>query len=160
MQIPLDRPSDAKVLVQGDSPAAISPDGGWIAYENNVTDRIEIHVARYPGMGNPQPISTDGGRLPIWSPSGQELYFSSLDGRQMLAVPIQLGPTLVAGRQRVLFELPMRPIVTGFRPYDLAPDGRFLIVRIDEPGAGTAKPPEIVVVQNWFEELKRRVPVK
>jgi hypothetical protein len=48
----------------------------------------------------------------------------------------------------------------GFRPYDLAPDGRFLIVRSDQPDAGGAKAPEIVVVQNWLEELKRLVPAK
>ena len=40
--------------------------------------------------------------------------------------------------------------------YDVLPDGRFLMVRGADP-SGTR---EIVLVQNWFEELKRLVPAK
>jgi hypothetical protein len=43
--------------------------------------------------------------------------------------------------------------------YDLAPDGRFLIIRSGQAEAGVGTEPQIVVVQNWFEELKRLVPV-
>jgi hypothetical protein len=45
------------------------------------------------------------------------------------------------------------------RTYDISSDGqRFLMIK---PGGGsdqTAAPTNIVVVQNWFEELKRLVP--
>ena len=44
----------------------------------------------------------------------------------------------------------------GDRNYDLAPEGRFLM--ITQGGAPTASP-EIVVVQNWLEELTRLVPL-
>ena len=40
--------------------------------------------------------------------------------------------------------------------YDVLPDGRFVMFRTAAP----ADIREIVVVQNWFETLKRRVPVK
>jgi len=42
------------------------------------------------------------------------------------------------------------------RQYDVAPDGRFLLMR------NTAGSPRerIAIVPNWFEELKRRVPIK
>jgi len=43
------------------------------------------------------------------------------------------------------------------RAYVVAPDGRFLLVRFDE-SARRASPPEVVLVQHWFEELKRLVP--
>jgi hypothetical protein len=47
--------------------------------------------------------------------------------------------------------------LTGFA-YDVSPDGRrFLMV---EEVARAAAAPTIVVVQNWTEELKRRVPPK
>ena len=78
-----------------------------MAYHSNVSGRTEIYVERYPELGNRQQISTGGGRLPIWSRDGRELFFSSLDGRQMLAVPVQSGTTLVAGRPQVLFEFAM-----------------------------------------------------
>ena len=78
----------------------------------------------------------------------------------MMAVPVQFGTTLVVGRPQVLFEFAMLPVLGGSRPYDIAPDGRFLIIRSGQAEAAGAAAPEIVVVQNWFEELKRLVPTK
>ncbi len=158
--ISIEHPADAKALVKGDTPSAISPDGRWMAYESNVSGRTEIWVERYPELGSRQVISTSGGRLPIWSHNGRELFFSSVDARQMLAVPVQLGTTVVAGRPQVLFEFGILPILAGARSYDLAPDGRFVIIRSDRAQGEENTAPQIVVVQNWFEELKRLVPAK
>jgi len=59
----------------------------------------------------------------------------------------------------MLFEYPMLAQSRGNRPYDIAPDGRFVIIRGEtENGAGPAQ--NLVFVQNWFEELKRLVPTK
>jgi len=45
------------------------------------------------------------------------------------------------------------------RTYDVTPDGkRFLMIR--STAAGEQAPESLVVVQNWSEELKRRVPLK
>jgi hypothetical protein len=41
--------------------------------------------------------------------------------------------------------------------YDVAQDGRFLMIK-EAGAAGAAVRPDIVIVQNWFEELKRLVP--
>ena len=78
----------------------------------------------------------------------------------MLAVPVQSGTTLVAGRPQVLFEFAMSPPIGGARPYDIAPDGRFLIIRSGQAETGRGTAPNLIVVQNWFEELKRLVPTK
>jgi hypothetical protein len=45
------------------------------------------------------------------------------------------------------------------RPYDIAPDGRFLIIRSAQVEAGVRTATNMIVVQNWLEELKRLVPV-
>ncbi len=44
------------------------------------------------------------------------------------------------------------------RSYDVSPNGeRFLMIKAG--GAGDDTPPaELILVQNWFEELKRLVP--
>lgn len=105
-------------------------------------------------------ISTGGGQRPLWSRDGRELFFGSLDSRQMLAVPVQSGPTLVAGRPQVLFEIPMLFVAQGGRPYDIAPDGRFLIIRSGQAEAGAGPAANLILVLNWFEELKRLVPTK
>jgi hypothetical protein len=45
--------------------------------------------------------------------------------------------------------------------HDIGRDGRFVIVVNGSQATGAAATPEqIVIVQNWFEELKRLVPVK
>ena len=46
----------------------------------------------------------------------------------------------------------------GGRTYDIAPDGqRFLMIKAGE-GEDAPATPRIIVVQNWFEELRRLVP--
>jgi len=48
---------------------------------------------------------------------------------------------------------------SGIRSYDVTADGRrFLMVQQKERPAVAAS--EIILVQNWVEELKARVPVK
>ena len=120
-------------LLQRRTRPCLQTDAGW---PTSRTCPVEprSYIERYPELGNRQPISTGGGRLPLWSRDGQELFFSSPDGRQMFAVAVQSGTTLVAGRPQVLFEFPMLPIVGSSRPYDIAPDGRFLIIRSGQAG--------------------------
>jgi Tol biopolymer transport system component len=163
-QMAIERPSDVQVLVKNEfcnTYPAVSPDGRWMAYESNVSGpgRYEIYVERYPELGNRQQISTAGGRRPVWSRNGRELVFSSVDNRQMLVVPVQSGTTLVAGRPQMLFEFAMAPVVGGNRPWDLAPDGRFVVIRSGQAEGGGSAPSNLVLVQNWTEELKRLVPV-
>jgi len=160
-QMAIERPADVKVLVKNEfcnGFAAVSPDGRWMAYDSNVSGRNEIYVERYPELGSRQQISTAGGRRPVWSPNGRELVFSSLDSRQMHAVPVQFGTTLVAGRPQMLFEFAIAPSLGGFRTWDLAPDGRFVIIRSGQADAANTAPANLILVQNWIEELKRLVP--
>jgi len=162
-QIPIERPSDVTVLVKNEfcnDISAVSPNGRWMAYTSNVPGRYEIYVERYPELGSRQQISTSGGRRPLWSRDGRELFFVSLDGRQLFAVPVESGTTLVAGRPQVLFDIAMLAPTAGIRPYDIAPDGRFIVIRPAEEEVGSGTAPSLILVQNWTEELKRLVPVK
>ena len=160
-QMAIERPSDASVLVKNAGSydfATVSPAGSWMAYHSSMSGRSEIYVERYPELGNRQVISTGGGRLPMWSGDGKELFFSSVDGRQMLAVAMP-GTPLAAGRPHVLFEFAMLPQSAGNRPYDVAPDGRFFMIPGGPPESGGGSQ-NLVVVQNWFQELKRLVPAR
>jgi hypothetical protein len=63
----------------------------------------------------------------------------------------------LAGRPKMLFEIAMLAPTASIRPFDLTPDGRFIVIRpAQEETSSTA--PSLVLVQNWFEELKRLVP--
>jgi hypothetical protein len=58
----------------------------------------------------------------------------------------------------VLFEAAMSIQGVGGRPYDVAPDGRFFIIRSVQTEGGGGTSPNIIVVLNWLEELKGLVP--
>jgi hypothetical protein len=161
-QLAIERPSDVKVLFPSEfcnDYASVSPDGHWIAYHSDVSGQSEIYTQRYPELGNRQQISLSGGMRPLWSRDGRELFFGTPDNRQMLAVPVQSGATLTAGRPQALFEVAMMSPQSGTRPYDMAPDGRFYIIRNADADAGVA-PSSMILVQNWTEELKRLAPVR
>ena len=44
------------------------------------------------------------------------------------------------------------------RIYDVAPDGRFLMIK--PAGTPAQAAASVIVVQNWHEELKRLVPIR
>ena len=136
--------------------AAMSPDGGWIAYHSDETGQDEIYVEQFPGLGGKQIISTDGGAQPLWSPDGRELFYRGPRG--MMVVPVETDPTFSAGDPDVLFEQQYY-VDRSRRTYDLAPDGRFLMVKESSAGDGEGPAAQIILVQNWFEELKRLVPL-
>ena len=139
--------------------AAVSPRRTLDGLHLERPGRIEIYVERYPELGNRQPISTGGGVVPLWSRDGRELFFSSLDGRQMFAVAGAVRDDTrrraSAGVVRIRHAL---RLAVGIGAYDVAPDGRFLIIQQWPAEAGGATAPNLIFVQNWFEELKRLVP--
>jgi eukaryotic-like serine/threonine-protein kinase len=103
-------------------------------------------------------VSTGGGTRPLWARNGRELFYLGGPGR-MISVPIEPGLTFAAGKPKVASE--GRYIGGGrVRSYDVSPDGRFLMIKDMRPAGDTSTPPQFIIVQNWFEELKRLVPTK
>jgi serine/threonine protein kinase/Tol biopolymer transport system component len=130
-----------------ESDARVSPDGHWIAYQSNPSGRSEVYVRAFPGPSPTWQVSVEGGTLPIWARNGRELFYRN--DKVMMAVDVSTTPVFTAGRPKRLFE---GSYLQDTGSYDIAPDGRFLMIKY-EPHALT----ELVLVQNWFEELKRRV---
>jgi Tol biopolymer transport system component/predicted Ser/Thr protein kinase len=133
-----------------------SPDGHWIAYISDESGQYEVYVQPYPGPGGKYQISTEGGSEPVWNPNGRGLFYRS--GDKMMAVDIATQPSFAAGKPRMLFEGRYELSPYPVPNYDVSPDGqRFLMLKPDEQTSSSSVT-QIVVVQNWFEELKRRVP--
>ena len=129
----------------------LSPDGRWLAYVSNESGHNEVYVRSFPGMAGKRQVSTEGGRYPRWSPNGRELFYRDED--KMMVVEIASNGEL--GASNALFEEPFAYSANGLN-YDVAPDGRRFVM-IDESEAEPA-PTQLVLVQNWAEELKRLVP--
>jgi serine/threonine-protein kinase len=143
-----------------ESSAAVSPDGRWIAYSSNESGRSEVYVRPFPAVDQGRwQVSTDGGNEPRWAHDGRELFFTFGGGASsapiIWAASVQPGATFVAARPAVVLKLPS----TSSFAYDVAPDGRFLLHRNASATREETSKPQIVMVQNWFDELKAQVPV-
>ena len=134
---------------------SLSPDGRFLAYTGNESGRSEIYVRPFPNVDAGRDlISPAGGEEPLWSPDGTELFYWDPATASMMVVPVTLEPTFRAGVATRLFEGNYSFPQAG-RHYDVSSDGqRFLMVK---PGAEDNEA-QIVLVQNWFEKLKRLVP--
>ena len=61
--------------------ARLSPDGQWIAYAAQETDRLEIFLERFPTSAGRVPVSTNGGTRPHWRADGRELFYLGADNQ-------------------------------------------------------------------------------
>ena len=137
--------------------AVLSPDGQWLAYVSNVTGGAEIWVLPYPGPGTPRRMSPNGGTEPVWSRDGRELFY--LEGNKMMAVAVETEPEFRFQPPEELFEGGFVTYPNASRIYDVAPDGRFVMIHSAAAATtGTDVRPEVIFVQNWFKELQRLVP--
>ena len=129
-----------------------SPDGKWLAYSSDESGRDEIYVQPFPSLNARVQVSTDGGVQPVWSLDGSELFYRA--AQNVIAATVKSRAPLTFAPPRVLFaDRFERPQAAGHVSYDVAPDGRFLMIAAPEGRAGHQS--EIHVVLNWFEELRR-----
>ncbi len=154
--VPLDGSGAPEPLLVSESGALVSPilspSGSWLAYVSDESGRDEVYLTRYPEVRSGRRlVSTAGGRDPRWTRSGRELTY--LSGQQMIAVSVDpLSGEL--GAPVTLFTGDYWSSSNTWT-HDVTPDGeRFLLLR--RP-AGT-EPRQVIVVTNWFQELRRLVP--
>jgi eukaryotic-like serine/threonine-protein kinase len=140
--------------------ADISPDGRWLALDSNVSGRAEIYVRPFPRVNEGRwQVSTSGGSMPVWARSGKELFYQDQTGG-IVAVPVESASTFSSGVPHRLFDA--RNLIIGTttsRSWDVAPDGRFLMIR-DAADQPDAEVPAMTVVLNWTKELKAKLPTQ
>jgi serine/threonine-protein kinase len=164
MLMPLAAGGSIKPAVQtmfNERNAEFSPTGQWLAYESDESGRLEVYVRPFPDVANGRwQISTGGGRLPLWSRNGRELFYLALDN-VLMGVRVQPGAAWAATTPAHILTGKYFFGNPGFgRTFDIAPDGqRFLMVKEEVSDAAAARP-NVIVVQHWFEELKRLAPPK
>jgi serine/threonine-protein kinase len=127
---------------------ALSPDGRWLAYVSDESGQNETYVVPFPNTTAAKwAVSSRGGTEPRWSHRGSELFYQSAG--KFMAVEVKTNPTFVLGRATELFP------TDGFsdNAYAVAPDDRrFLMIR----PLTTRTPDKLIVVENWFEELRAK----
>ena len=139
---------------------AVSPDGRWLAYISNETGSYEVYVRPFPDVSTGKwQVSTEGGAMPVWAHSGRELFFVD-NSRDLIAAEFDVGSSgSPVGDKETLFTIPPRYFVSAANTlYGVAPDDqRFLMARPYQGSAEEAFISELVLVQNFFEELEARV---
>jgi eukaryotic-like serine/threonine-protein kinase len=139
--------------------AEVSPNGRWLAYVSNEAGLLEVFVRPFPDVASQKiKISADGGGMqPVWARDGNELFYLAPNGA-LMSVTVRPDNNLSPGPPRKLMDEPYLRVPTqaAARTYDVSENGkRFLRIK---PSSGPEATVSIVVVQNWFEELKRLVP--
>jgi Tol biopolymer transport system component len=124
--------------------ARLSPDGHSLAYVSNESGRWQVYLQALPTPGARVQISADGGTEVVWARNGRELFYRN--GPRVIAVAIEPGGGLKIGKTTVLFEGPFAAGQPGLPNYDVAPDGRFVMV---EPGPDERTTPQLHVLLNW-----------
>jgi hypothetical protein len=142
-------PHPLRVSSAPDGDGQVSPDGQWVAFTSTESGRPEVYVVPFPGPGAKHQVSADGGTRERWSGNGHELFFWDLTAGNatLMASTIQLSPFLSAPPQKLFTTF------TG-TTWGVAPDGQHFLVEAVANG-GT-----MVTVTNWFDELRRRAPIK
>jgi len=128
----------------------LSPDGRWLAYVSNESGIAQVYVRPFPeSEAAVWQVSTGGGRGPVWSQSGKELFYQTARN-ELAAVETRGGATFTWSSPRLLFDLSDYELNPWHPTYDVARDGeRFLMARrVGDPST------EVVLTQNWFHEVK------
>ncbi len=125
-----------------------SPDERWVAFTSSVSGADEVYVRSLTGVGGAIRVSTNGGGDPLWAADGKSLYYRR-GSRIMVAGVATKEGFQVVGEPREL--LAGTWDFSQQDNWDVAPDGRFIMVRGDPASSG-----RLLVVVNWFDELKKK----
>lgn len=126
----------------------LSADGHWIAYDCDVSGKLEVYVSAFPKPEGRLQISLSGGRFPTWNRNGKELYYLDTSGSLMAAELNESHGALQVASHRILF-----PLKFGLSDsYDVFPDGKHFLLNTN--ATEEASTPLNLVV-NWPAELKK-----
>jgi eukaryotic-like serine/threonine-protein kinase len=138
---------------------AVAPNGRLVAYNSDESGRPEVYVRLLPNVSARRwQVSTGGGAAPRWTRGGRELVYRDDQGR-MMSVRV-LGDAVASvdfSKPESLFTFGAGMRIGIDRGFDVSSDGeRFLF--FGEPIVpGSPPSAELVVIQNWVDELKRLV---
>jgi len=132
--------------------------GRWLASTSFESGRAEVYVRPFPGPGGKWQVSAEGGTYPTWSRTRSELFYGTPD-RIMVPPYTVEGDSFRADTPRLWSDarFALRP---RQRSFDLHPDGnRFAVAPVPETQAGV-KQDKVVLIFNFFDELRRLAPTQ
>ena len=155
--LPLEGEGKAFVIAKGTGDqfsGTVSPRGDLLAYVSDESGTFQVYLKRFPGGEGRWQVSTGAGVWPRWNAEGDRLYY--VEQNDIMEVEVGGGAAPVLGTPKRLFgRAPMN--TNGFRnmvaAFDVAPDGRFLMVK---PTGATGGTTAVAAVQNWYEGFRAK----
>ncbi|HYN07167.1 MAG TPA: protein kinase [Vicinamibacterales bacterium] len=145
MIVPIDEPSSGLPLFNSpfsEYDLRFSPDNRLVSFTSNESGRPEVYVARFPVTGGKTLVSAGGGTRARWRVDGRELFYVAGTNR-MMVVPIGDNAPRAFDEPRGLFT------IDAFGDYDVARDGRFIIV------VPAVREQPVSVMLNWQAAIRR-----
>jgi len=122
---------------------AISPDGKWLAYASDESGRKEVYVQPYPSLQGRAQISAGGGGQPVWARTGSRLFYRGSE--KIMAVDIAMKDGIHASAPTVVMDdIYDSTQASSHTAYDVAPDGRFLMIGKRPAAQGSVKHLQII----------------
>ncbi len=157
--VPIDQPNKTRPLLNSkfsETYPALSIDGKWLAYCSDESGRSEVYVQPYPGPGKRMTISTDGGTEPVFSRSGNDLFYKQ--GQTVMSVSFKVSGAEFLPDKATALSTGNFLGTTPTRMFDVDADGRFLAIQpIPERTLGrNAKifPQTLRIILNWTKEIE------
>jgi len=156
------RPGEEPITIvdteREDKAPRLSSDARYLAYASDWSGEDQVYVRTCPPCRPDLDLaeerwrlSTDGGTAPVWSRDGNEIFY--LENGRMMSVAVRTDPLFEHGSPQLLFESDHIADQFGNQNYDVAPDGRFIMIK---GGGKEASRHRINVVINWSAELESR----
>jgi Tol biopolymer transport system component len=112
--------------------ATFSPNGRWVVYSSSEVPVVQVFVQPYPSTGSnyaKYQITTDPGAVnafPVWSPDGKQIFYASPP--KIFVIDVRTEPTFSFGKPTTLPITGFVQPTPGLRNFDIAPDGKHLLV--------------------------------
>jgi hypothetical protein len=125
----------------------------WLAYRSDVSGTNQIYVRPASGQGGQWIVSTQAATAPLWSRNGQDLLYETTEGPVMAVHYTTKGDAFVADKPRVWL------VKFAGSSGELSADGKRMVAIVPEHAASAPQVEhEVVFLQNFFDELRRKVP--
>jgi Tol biopolymer transport system component len=126
--------------------ARLSPDGRRVTYALSRDGRTDVYVQAFPAAGGVVQVSANGGDEPMWTRDGRHIVYR--EGQRFMSAELAPGRDLSVASRVPLFA---GDFARGYTDYDIAPDGRLLVVR------SVGGNERLTVTLNWLSEARRAI---
>ena len=151
-----------------DHAPALSPDGRWLAYASDASGSDQVYVrsltpgGELGGQGDMWQVSREGGDDPVWSRNGRRLFFRA-PGQQVMVAELPARAAMAqldTPRRWAEWVLPGTDGRIEIRSFDVAADGDRVLTLDPLPAEPSRPPGAVTFLGNFFDELRRRAPVR